>query len=356
MTDYYGTILVNLETHEVLDLLPDRTADTLATWLRQHPEIEIVSRDRGGAYADGARQGAPQALQIADRFHLLKNVTDSLERFVTRNYARLREAAQTAEPPVATGTEATEGTPPVVAPPAIEEEQEPRARRVARYEEVLALHAQGQSMRPIAGLTGLNRRTVQRYVEADGYPAFQPRARRHTQLERFIPYLQEHWDAGCHNAKRLWQDLRARGFTGGYTTVSDYLRARRATPGHRAGSRSRAAGSPPPATTTYTAHQTVWLLLRPRADLTPDDQAYLTRLARTCPLVTLATALLQEFQTLLQEHDVDGLYVWLRGTQACPLPELCRVAKGMWLDRQAIEAAVTLGWSNGQVEGQVNRL
>jgi len=97
-------------------------------------------------------------------------------------------------------------------------------------------------------------------------------------------------------------------------------------------------------------------LLRPDAGLTPDEHAYLTRLARTCPLVTLAQALVQDFRTLLREHDVDGLYAWLRGTQACPIPELCRVATGMWLDRQAIEAAVTLEWSNGHVEGQVNRL
>src|SRR5579875_644736 len=82
----YGTILVNLETQEAIDLLPDRTAETLATWLRQHPEVEIVSRDRGGAYADGARQGAPQARQVADRFHLVKNVTDSLERYLARKH------------------------------------------------------------------------------------------------------------------------------------------------------------------------------------------------------------------------------------------------------------------------------
>jgi transposase len=295
-------------------------------------------------------------------------VTDSLERFLARHHARLRQAAQTTDPPGETCAEATEateaaeaveGTRPVTAyPPTYkeQEEQERRARRVARYEEVLALRAQGQSMRTIASLTGLNRRTVQRYVEADGFPEIQPRARRHTQLERFIPYLQERWDAGCHNAKRLWRDLRARGFTGGYTTVSDYLHAWRATPGRHAGSRPHAPGPPPPATTMYTARQTLWLLLRPRADLTPDDQAYLTRLARTCPLVTLAQALVQDFYTLLREHDVDGLYAWLHGTQACPIPELCRVAKGMWLDRQAIEAAVTLEWSNGQVEGQVNRV
>ncbi len=161
-------------------------------------------------------------------------MTDSLERFLARNHARLRQAAQVLDPPVETCletaevtevTEAMEATGPAAAhhPPTYkeQEDQERRARRVARYEEVLVWRAQGQSIRAIARLTGLNKRTVQRYIEADGFPAPQPRARRHTQLERFIPYLQERWDAGCHNAKRLWQDLRARGFTGGYTTVSE---------------------------------------------------------------------------------------------------------------------------------------
>jgi len=321
-------------------------------------------------------------------------VTDSLERFLSRNHARLRQAAQVPDPPAppaetgaeaeaeaeateaeateateateAEATEATEaeateaeGTRPNSPPPLQRQDhegQERRARRVARYEEVKALRAQGRSIRAIARLTGLNKRTVQRYVEADGFPERQPRARRHTQLERFIPYLQERWEAGRHNAKHLWRDLRARGFTGGYTTVSDYLRAWRATPERHAGSGRRVAGAPPLAATTYTARQTLWLLLRPVAELAPDEQAYLARLARACSLVTLAQNLVQDFRTLMREHDVDGLYAWLRGAEACPIPELCRVAKGMWLDRHAIEAAVTLEWSNGQVEGQVNRL
>jgi len=190
----------------------------------------LPQRQLSSSICNGARQGAPQTLQVADRFHLLKNVTDSLERFLARNHARLRQAAQASDPPVAPGaevTETTEGTRPVAAHPPTQKEQEQqerRARRVARYEEVRALRAQGQSRRAIARLTGLNKRTVQRYVEADGCPEHQARARRHTQFERFIPYLQECWETGCHNAKQLWHDLRARGFTGGYTTVSDYLR------------------------------------------------------------------------------------------------------------------------------------
>jgi transposase len=366
----YGTILVNLETQEAIDLLPDRTAEALAAWLRQHPEVEIVSRDRGGAYADGARQGAPQARQVADRFHLLKNVTDSLERFLGRHHARLRQAAQEPDPPVEThevGTEAetTETTKveeaapsPARRPPTRKEQeaQERHARRVARYEEVMAVRAQGHGIRATARLTGLNKRTVQRYVEADGVPACQPRARRHTQLQPFIPYLQERWEAGCRNAKQLWRDLRMHGFSGGYTTVSDYLRAWRPPRGRGAGAHRRGALPPAAASTTYTARQTLWLLLRPSADLTPDEQAYLTRLYHLCPHVYLAQALAQDFRTLLREHDVDGLYAWLRGAEICPIAELRRVAKGMWLDRHAIEAAVTLEWSNGQVEGRVNKL
>src|SRR5207237_2967759 len=123
----------NLETQAVIDLLPDRTAQTLATWLHQHPEVEIVSRDRGGAYADGARQGAPQAVQVADRFHLLKNVTDSLERFLARKHASLRQAAHAVaaqtqvETPVAVPPEAAGEPPPPVALP--------RPRRLTRHEQ-----------------------------------------------------------------------------------------------------------------------------------------------------------------------------------------------------------------------------
>jgi transposase len=98
------------------------------------------------------------------------------------------------------------------------------------------------------------------------------------------------------------------------------------------------------------------LLLRPPEELTADEHTYLTHLYQASPHVYLAQALVQEFATVLREHDVSGLYDWLRRTETCPIRELQRVARGMWADQRAIEAAVALEWSNGQVEGQVTRL
>jgi transposase len=376
----YGTILVNLETHTVIDLLPDRTAATLAAWLRHHPEIAIISRDRAGAYADGARQGASQARQVADRFHLLKNVTEALERFLARHHVALRQAARSAGVPASAGeadpatlpsppgqttnaqAQTSAADPPLPAAAAASSgrheqlRQDRRARRLARYEEVQVLHAQGKSIRTIAAATGLAPRTVLRFVHADSFPEQGPRARRRSIVSPFLPYLHERWQAGCHNARRLWQEICQRGFTGGHTVVADVLRTwRERSP---ACQHLPATADAPPAVLDISCapRHICWLLLRPWDSLTDEERAYLTRLYHLCPQVALAEALVEEFATVLREQDVPGWYAWLHGLDLTGIPELQAIARGMWLDRQAIEAAVSLDWSNGQVEGSVNRL
>ncbi len=378
----YGTIIVDHETHRIIDLLPDRTVATTAAWLRAHPEVEIISRDRASAYADAGRQGAPQARQVADRFHLVMNVTEALERYLARHHAVLRQAVladtevcaaaavemisgpaspdEAVSAPHADGAECSPQTPARTsgqkAAPLTRvqrEQQDRRARRQARYEEVRALAAQGYGYRAIARRTGLSRSTVERFARAESFPERLPRTPRSTVLTPYAAYLQERWGAGCHTAHRLWLDLRAQGFTGAESTVRNYVRAWRPGPSPRVG------GQEAPRSllqVSCSPRQTCWLLLRAEEDLSADEQAYRAHLYRACPQIHLAQALTTEFRTLVRERDVPGLYSWLHGLTLSAIPEFEAVARGIWMDRAAVEAALTEPWSQGQTEGKVNKL
>src|SRR5919199_1259245 len=198
----YGTILVAHERHQVVDLLPDRTDGTLAAWLRSHPGVAIVTRDRAGAYAEGIRQGAPAAKQVADAFHVLVNLRDALERVLSRQHTALQM--------VVTATQPGEG--PVPAEPRLtsaeRRQRECRARRVARYEAVRQLQAQGVGLREIGRQLHLARRTVRRFARAEQFPERQPRRRRPTLLTPHESYLRQRWAEGCHIAAVLWREVR----------------------------------------------------------------------------------------------------------------------------------------------------
>ncbi len=347
----YGTILVDLDAQRVIDLLPDRTAETLAAWLRGHPEVMVVTRDRAEAYAEGIRQGAPQALQVADRFHLVKNVTDALERYLTRQHVALRRAAHTGES-VACCTDTLEE----IAPPASREQPARRARRLAQYEEVIALHALAVSDRVIAAHVGVSERTVQRWLRHGQFPERRRRSERPGQLAPFAPYLRERWEAGCHNATRLWHELRARGFTGSYTSVALSVAPWRGEGYRYRGQPRTRRGSSSPTEARFTPRQVCLLLLRPCDELTDDEQTYLARLQVACPQATCVAGFVAQFAAVLREHDVDGLYAWLRRADESGIKEIQAIAQGLWRDRDAVEAAVATSWSNGPVEGQVNRL
>ncbi len=380
----YGTILVNLETHRVIDLLADRTADTVAAWLKRHPELEIISRDRGGAYAEGARQGAPQARQIADRWHLLCNLGDALERLLAREHASLRRAAdavgrQTA--PVAAEAAAPAGetspgevspanspvTPAEVAPPLTAAEREhaaSRQRRLARYDEVLALQAQGLGIATIAKRLGMARKTVRRFLRADGFPERVERTGQAGRLAAFDAYLRRRWEEGCHNASQLFREIKAQGYPGSASYVGQVLGAWRteaAPTGRRRAGGVLPEGAPRrvpsrPRRTDRSPRQVRFLLLRPTATLEESDRAYRDALLATSPAVEAAQRLVAEFRHLVATHDLEALASWLLAAQQSDLPELQGFALGVRQDRAAVEAGITEPWSQGQTEGQVNRL
>jgi len=361
----YGTILVDLERHEVIDLLPDREAATLATWLKQHPEVRIISRDRASAYAEGAREGAPQAVQVADRWHLLKNIGDALERVLQGQPTALRAAAQpdvpaaTVPPPA----EASDETPSAVLPSPPAPAPRPRSlgdeRLQARYSQVVELAAAGNGVRAIRRETGLSRVTIRKYLRAAGCPERAPRAGLLSPGSSWEQRLRERWDSGCQNATTLWQELRAAGFLGSAGTVRRHVGAWREVRGRRGRAPARtgspAAGAPAPAPVP-SPRQVKWWLLGTSDELTAEQGAYLRRLLAALPLLTTAQQVALEFGRLIRERDRAALSGWLQQAEESGVAELRSVAVGMRRDRAAIEAALVLPWSQGQTEGQVTRL
>jgi transposase len=217
----YGTILVDLERHRVIDLLPDREAKTLEEWLKQHPGVEIITRDRAAAYAEGATNGAPEAIQIADRWHLLKNLTEAVERFVQTKQRVLQQAAQQInEQRSAQTTISEEETQKVSRQSKLDLWNK---RRQQRYEEVRRLRQEGATIRGIAEHFGMQRRTVRMLLNADTCPERLKPRKRSSQLDRHIDYLAQRWSEGCHNAAELYRELQSRGYRGSEGLVRRFI-------------------------------------------------------------------------------------------------------------------------------------
>jgi len=344
----YGTILVDLEQHRVLDLLPDRTTETVTAWLRKHPGIEVISRDRAGAYADAARQGAPQAEQVADRWHLLQNLTEAVQRVVERYYPRLREVVQTSA--VSVHQELSEPVQKTTLAPSLAAAEQRRqvrdAERQARCAEVLRLHAQGFPILTIARQLRMHRRLVRQYLRAGVLPRAYPSSRQR-QLDPYARYLSQRWQEGCHNAAQLWRELRERGFPGSDTRVRQWMRQY-----HRPDKKSIAAVR---AITLLvpSPRQTTWILLDGPRPADEKTKAWIEAFRQRVPEIDRVTQLAHQFVVLLREKRSHQLADWLAHAAKSPLASF---AAGLRRDLAAVQAACSSPWSQGQVEGQVNRL
>ncbi len=355
----YGTLLIDLERHAVVDVLPDRDADSVARWLAAHPGVAVSSRDRSGVYADGARRGAPDATQVADRWHLLKNIGDALERLLGRQREALRAAAvptpHGVPPPEAPPASRADPVAPVAPPATIRPQETPGdVRRRALHKGVHDLHGRGLSLSAIGRRVGLSRVTARKYLRAAACPARSARRTHLPALGQHETYLRERWVAGCDNAAQLWRELRARGFPGSAGAGRRYLGSWRTTPRRPGRQQRRSAGPPPPRPPS--PKQVRWWLLLPPARRTARQHAYLDRLLSGTAALHLAADLAREFGPLLRDRDLAALAPWLTRAEARGLDELAACALSLRQDRAAVEAALASEWSNGQTEGQVTRL
>jgi transposase len=394
----YGTILVDLETRRPIELLPDRSAETAQAWLRTHPEVDIVSRDRGGEYAAAARKGAPQAQQIADRFHLLKNLRERLKELMDRKQSCLPEVeehASDAIPAKAQGSKDTSISP--KAEPRTEPEPEKhyrtippspyqrpmgtsynefqkqvrRDKRLARYEHVRTLFEQGLSQRAIARKLKLSRATVGQFVQAEEYPEMHQSkgGARRSLLDPYKCYILQRWQQGYRNSVQLYDEITARGFKGSAPLLRKFLAELRKKH-QEAGSASvltldastqsvEIPPSLPPKpriACRMSATRASWLFVSQAGKLDAKQKPHVKQIRAGHPDLERAYQLSQEFVMMLAERREADLDSWLTQAERSGLLEFKKMAKGIRLDYAAVKAALSSEWSNGQVEAQVNCL
>jgi transposase len=325
--------------------------------------VQVITRDRAKAYAQGARQGAPAARQVTDRFHLLQNLAEALDQVFTTHGPCLDavNAALRQQPmPLSSGETAVPVALPAPSPLSQQRAAQRQAHRQRVHEQVWTLSRQGWAVHAIAQHLGLSARTVQRDLQT---ATFAGRKRRsdcgQSILDPYKATLLQQWNAGCHTALRLFRALRREGYPGSYTLVAAYARrlrqAQRLTPGHRR-SQQPLPSVAEPSYESLTPRRATWLVLR-RADQRTEDEAQQLRLLRAQhPDLAEGIDLAQAFAQLVRLRQPAQVDPWLARATRSPVRPLQRFATGLSDDYAAIKAGTTLQWSNGPVEGHINRL
>ena len=342
--DRYGTILIDLETHKPLDLLPDREGATVEKWLRDHPGIQIVSRDRSTTFAEAVREALPDALQVADRFHLTQNLMEAVEKQVAKHYSTIRQCLAPLAP-----SEQDEG-PARLSRRQERAREESRQRRLERWQQVQDMFKQGYAKKEIARMLSMDKNTVRDYLRTDTFPERKARASPPGKLDVYGDYLARRWNEGCQNALQLWREIKAQGFTGGATSVRDLVRAWRSPSEEDA-----PVVCPISAVKIPSVRSLAWSLVKDkRGDL--EHRALVDRICQECPVLISAKQLALSFFGLIRKQSKSDLSEWQAQVYASGLSELVTFARGLDRDRAAVEAALSEPWSNGMTEGHVNRL
>lgn len=376
----YGTLIIDLSTHRPIDLLLERTAETLSQWLREHPGVEILSRDRSSEYSRGASEGAPKAQQVLDRYHVLTNMHEVVKRVMSRKHARLVQMQKDSGATIRTRFKKKRSNAEIAA------SQVARLKRQERYEEVLELYRRGKSIPTIAQALHMHHMTVRKLIAAGAFPERSAhKSRRFVRLEPFLPYLEKRVQEGCENANLLWQEIGQQGYTHGYKPVNTWVREYLGKPGRASSEREKAkrqaffdavqaeqrtipqpeTGDPeipsldekPPMEVDplESPRHLTWLLLRKPEQLTAKEQQVLTFICQEPDIQTTYT-LAQRFFRMVRERQADQLDSWLEESLSCGLPDFRTFAEGLKREYAPMANALTFFYSNGPVEGQVNRL
>ena len=351
----YGTLLVDLQRRKIVEVLADRESATLERWLRVHPEVEVVSRDRGKEYTKAVTRAAPQAQQVVDRFHLVRNLAEVLEKILAHCRAEIRQGDGEQLAPA----KATEELPRPLPTPALWQQRTPahieqahqarQASRDDRFRQITELRAHGLTQAAIAKRIGMSEKAVRNWLKRGAAPTWKRQYRRRSVFDPYAPYVLERWQAGMHEGKQLYEEIRAQGFPGTVRIVQRFVQALVDEP-------SPSLLAPATAADRFSANKATWLFIREPKALTTEEQAELELICQRSATAERLYQLTQQFMTILRLRRGQEFEIWLQAVEASHIAELSGFAHSLLKDKDAVVAGLTLSYSNGPVEAQVHKL
>ena len=345
----YGTIMVDLERRSVVDILDDRSVDNAARWLRNHPSVEVVSRDRCGLYAQAVREGAPQARQVADRFHLVQNLRTAIEEQMSLSGRASGRAILSED---------------AIVDAAAHRRRARLAHRQSRQEIFEMLHAfrqDGLSYSEIARRTGYERRSIVKWLAFEAPPDRRRAALSRTSPWYFETFLAQCWKEGNRCGRHLFHDVKQRGYTGSFSNLERLLGAWRRAERERVDDVPSMALSLGPVRDPDTGHAispvvAAALCIKPRGLLTPRQARKVDALKQGSDAFAKMRRLAMRFNGILRSKRSETLDPWIDDAIDSELIPIMRFARVLRRDIDAVKNAIELPWSNGQAEGQINRL
>ena len=331
----YGTVLIDMGTRRPVDIFDGRESADLAAWLRAHPEVAVICRDRSGGYGEGARAGAPQAVQVADRFHLWQNLGQAVEKSASTRRAHLGEPAP--------------GPPAQAAPAVVQQAADKKivTRMREHYRAVQQLHAQGLSKAAIGRKLGLHPATVRKFATAASADDLIAKTEQRAHLvDAWTGHLHQRWHEGERNATALFREIKKMGYPGGELAVQRYLHQFRHGRGHAA----RPAGKPP-----SVRQVTSWIMTHPDHP-GERDAAKLRAIRDRDSDPGRLTAHVRAFAAMMTGRHGDRLDTWITAAGHDTLAPLAAFALNLRRDHDAVLHGLSLPYSSGPVEGNINRL
>jgi transposase len=324
----YGTLICDLERRKTIALLPDREPATAEAWLTGQTQIAVVARDRGGSYALATQKALPNAMQVADRWHLMENASHAFLDAVRRSMRQIRTVigATTINPALLTAAEKLQ--------------HEGYVRREETNAAILAMAKEGATIKEIVRSAGYSRGLVRKVLRGQRSDIFRVRS---SSLETYLPWLDEQWAAGCRNGSELWRSLKRQGFRGCLRVVSEWSGRRRRSEKMDASAISRA-----PSARTIARLMTIG-----RDRLSKAETVTVAAIESGVELLLEAREVVADFQAMIRGKALSELDPWIERAKTSLVAAF---ANGVTKDKAAVSAAISSGWSNGQAEGQICKL